>query len=189
MREKKQNKKSTSKEIKVTLRELERRDLPRIVNWLSSDDYIANYLTDYPVRKESALKNQLLKEMTLNKFVAAKTQLLVAEAQEDILVGLVILKKIDWRNRHLDLQIYIPPEFKQSNILVLITAQVYKYIFGQLNMHKVYTYLPGTDTEKINIHKQHGHEPEAVLYDYLFDGQNYIDLYVYALYQADVVKV
>lgn len=189
MKNKKTNNKPTNKDIKVSLRELERRDVARVVNWLSSEDYISNNLTDYPVRSENALKNQLLKELTLGKFIAAKTQLLVAEAQEGILVGLAILKKIDWRNRHLDLQIYIPPEFKQSNILVLVTEQVYKYIFGQLNMHKIYTYLPGSDLEKIKIHKQRNHEPEAVLYDYLYDGKNYLDLYIYALYQANLVKV
>jgi len=183
-----QPKKNSKKQIKVSLRLLERRDLPKVANWLNGDDYVNNYLTDYPVRNASALKNQLLKEIALNKFVAAKTQLLVAEAQEDILVGVAILKKIDWRSRHLDLQIYIPAEFKNSNILVLVTEQVYKYIFSQLNMHKVYTYLLGTDMEKIQIHKQHSHEPEAILYDYIFDGENYLDLYVYALYQEELLR-
>lgn len=182
------NKKSAKNEIVVSLRFLERRDLPKIVNWLCSEDYLNNYLTDYPVRSESALKNQLLKEITLNKFIAAKTQLLVAEAQDNILVGLVILKKIDWRNRHLDLQIYIPPEFKQTNILVLITDQTYKYVFSELNMHKVYTYLLGSDQEKIKIHKQHNHEPEAILYDYIYDGKNYLDLYIYALFKDELAK-
>jgi len=182
------DKKSVKKEIKVTLRALERRDLPKVVNWLSSEDYINNYLTDYPVRSVSALKNQLLKEITLNKFIYARTQVLVAEAQESILVGVVVLKKIDWRNRHLDLQIYIPPEFKQSNVLVLVTDQIYKYVFAQLNMHKVYTYLLGTDIEKIKAHKQHNHEPEAILYDYIFDGKNYLDLYIYAMYKEELNK-
>ncbi len=174
--------------LKIFLRRLERRDLPKTVQWLGSKDYSANYLTDYPVQNEREMKNQLLKDIALDKLITASTQILAAEAEGDFLVGLVFLKNIDWRSRHLDLQIYIPAEFRNTNIALLITNQAYAYVFKQLNMHKVYNYLTNNDREKIQIHKNRGHEPEAILYDYLYTGNKFLDLYIYAIYKAEVLK-
>jgi len=179
--------KNAPKSIVVHLRFLERSDLPKIVNWLLAKDYREHYLSDYPLNSESQLKNQLLKEIALNKFVASSTQLLVAEAQDSIVVGLVILKNIDLCARHLDLQIYVPPDFALSNIPLLVADAAYNYVFKELNMHKVYNYLQGEEQEKIKVHEKRGHEPEAVLYDFLFDGKQYHDLHIYAIYKKDIL--
>lgn len=176
------------KELKIHLRPLERRDIPKVVKWLMSPDYATNYVTDYPIRRQRDLKTQLLKEIALTKFIYAKTQVLVAEAAGDILVGVAMLKKIHWQSRHLELQIYIPSEFKQTNVTLLVTEQVYTYIFSNLNMHKVYSFVLGTNEQALKNHSSHNHEPEAVLYDYIFDGKKHQDLHIFAIYKKDILK-
>ena len=175
-------------DLKIHLRPLERRDLPRITNWLLSNDFRANNLSDYPRNKKAELKNQLLKEITISKFIYSKKQLLVAETDSDILVGLAMLNKINWHSRNLDLQLYIPTEFKSTNISLIVTEQIYGYIFNQLNMHKAYLYISGANKSALENHKKNNHEPEAVLYDYLSIGKNKADLHIYAIYKKDIVK-
>jgi RimJ/RimL family protein N-acetyltransferase len=169
------------------LRQLERKDIPRVLTWMSGSDFPLQTLSDYPLKNQKLLKNQLLKEITLPKFIASSTQLLAGEVNGEVLVAFIMLKNIDWKSRHLDLQIYVPPEFRQTDIPLLTTTQIYNYIFQELNMHKIYTYVTSFDQEKLKVMKAHQKEPEAVLYNYLTDGKNYYDLQIYSTFKRDLL--
>ncbi len=174
--------------LNIFLRLMERQDIPTVVNWLMSADYKNNNLSDYPVEQKNELKNRLLKEITFSKIPNAGLKLLVTESEGGILTGLAILKKINWQSRNLEVQIYVPADFRQTNVPQLVTREVYDFLFCELNMHKVYLYVPETNTQVLENHKKHGHEPEAVLNKYFSDGKKNIDLYIFSVFKKDIVK-
>jgi len=177
-----------SDKINIYLRAMEKRDIPRVVNWLSNEDYYRNNLTSYPCNNRRLLNNQLLKEIALGRMIEARTKLLVAEANNEILTGFILLQNFDWHNRNATLQIYIPAEFRTTDLSVVIATQVYSYIFKDLNLHKVYTYVSGSNTAQRERHKSAGREPEAVLYDYLGAVEQAEDLYIFGTFKKDLIK-
>ncbi|MDR1998022.1 MAG: GNAT family N-acetyltransferase [Candidatus Margulisbacteria bacterium] len=177
-----------SGKITIYLRAMEKRDIPRITSWLSSEDYYKQHLTAYPYDNRRLLRNQLLKEIAVGRLIEARTRLLVAEANNEILTGFITLQNFNWQNRNAVLQIYIPAEFRTTDLGVVIAAQVYSYVFKDLGLHKVYTYVAGDNTEQQERYKAAKHEPEAVLYNYLRSGNQTEDLYIYGTFQRDIIK-
>ncbi|GBR75727.1 acetyltransferase GNAT family [Candidatus Termititenax persephonae] len=177
-----------SEKIVIYLRAMEKRDIPKVISWLSSADYYQNNLTAYPYDNKRLLKNQLLKEIALGRLIESRTRLLIAEANNEILTGFISLQNLDRQHRRAVLQIYIPAEFRSTDLGLVIAAQVYNYVFKDLNLHKVYTYIAGYDSKQLARYKSAKHEPEAVLYGYLRDGDQQEDLYVFGTFKKDVLK-
>jgi len=175
-------------DLNVYVRPAERQDIVYLVNWLQSDDYRSNNLTDYPVGNKRLLKDKLIKEISLANLVFARKQILVAEVNGERLAGMFFLNNIDWQSAHLDLQMYFPVEYRSTELPAINIAQVYDYIFGSLNMHKVYTHVLADNQAVIELHAKNNSKPEAVLPEYIYDGQNFHDIYVYATYKKEVFK-
>jgi RimJ/RimL family protein N-acetyltransferase len=180
--------KTAKKETVIYIRLMERRDIPTVVKWLSGEDYRVATLADYDTINPAELKNQLLKELALPKFIFASTQLMVAEANGELLVGFISLRNIDWRSRHASLNLYIPKEFRATEVPLIVTTQVYGYVFRELNMHKVSTAVLDTNEQRLQTYKTHKKEPEVILEDYLFDGKEFHDLHIFATFKREVVK-
>ena len=175
-----------SAKINIYLRAMEKRDIPRIVSWLAGEDYYRHNLTNYPYDNPRMLKNQLLKEVAVGRMIESRTRLLVAEANNEILTAFISLQNFNWQHRHAILQIYIPPEFRTTDLGVVVAAQTYGYLFKDLNLHKIYTYIAGDNTEQLARYKSR--EPEAILYNYLRDGENTEDLYIFGTFKKDAIK-
>jgi RimJ/RimL family protein N-acetyltransferase len=180
--------KPAKKETVIYIRLMERRDIPTVVNWLMSEDYRTATLAEYATVNPAELKNQLLKELALPKFIFASTQLIVAEANGELLVGFIALRNIDWRNRNASLNLYIPKEFRTTEVPLIVTTQVYGYVFRELNMHKISTAVLDTNEQRLQMYKTHKKDPEVVLEDYLYDGKEFHDLYLFATFKREVVK-
>jgi RimJ/RimL family protein N-acetyltransferase len=178
-----------SEKITISLRHLEKRDIPKVAAWLTDADYYQRNLTSYPCNNKRLLQNQLLKEIAVGRMIEARTRLLVTEANGEILTAFIALQNFNWQNRNAVLQIYIPAEFRSADLSLVIVTQVYNYIFKDLNLHKVYTYVSGADAEKLERYKAAKQEPEAVLYNYLrgADGKPEA-LYIFGTFKRDVVK-
>ena len=177
-----------SEKIIIYLRAMEKRDIPKISAWLSNPDYYQNHLTTYPYDNKRLLKNQLLKEIALGRMIESRTCLLVAEANNEILTGFISLQNLDRRNRHAVLQIYIPNEFRGTDLGLIIASQVYNYIFKDLNLNKIYTYVAGTDEKQLSRYKASKQEPEAILYNYLGHEKQKEDLYIFGTFKKNVIK-
>lgn len=174
--------------INIYLRAMEKRDIPKIANWLANADYYTNNLTSYPYNNRRLLNNQLLKEVAVGRMIESRTKLLVAEANNEILTGFILLQNFDWHNRNAVLQIYIPAEFRTTDLSIVIAAQVYSYVFKDLSLHKVYTYVAGNDAAQLERYKSASHEPEAVLFNYLHAKEQTEDLYIFGTFKKDMIK-
>ncbi|GBR73614.1 acetyltransferase GNAT family protein [Candidatus Termititenax aidoneus] len=178
-----------SEKITINLRHLEKRDIPKVAAWLTNEDYYRHNLTNYPYNNKRLLQNQLLKEIAVGRLIEARTRLLIAEANGEILTAFIALQNFNWQNRNAVLQIYIPAEFRNTDLGLIIVTQAYNYIFKDLDLHKVYTYVSGGDTEKLERYKAAKQEPEAVLYNYLrgADGKPE-NLHIFGIFKKDVLK-
>ncbi|MDR2431633.1 MAG: GNAT family N-acetyltransferase [Candidatus Margulisbacteria bacterium] len=177
-----------SGKINIYLRAMEKRDIPKVINWLSAEDYYKHNLTAYPCNNRRLLRNQLLKEIATSRMIETRTRLFVAEANNEILTGFITLQNFSWQNRNAALQIYIPAEFRTTDLGVVIAAQAYSYVFKDLGLNKVYTYVAGGNAEQLARYKNAKHEPEAVLYDYLRSGEQAEDLHIFGTFKRDVLK-
>ena len=177
-----------SGKVVIYLRAMEKRDIPKVCSWLSGEDYYKNNLTSYPYDNKRLLKNQLLKEIALGRMVESRTKLLVTEANNEILTGFISLQNFDHQHRRAVLQIYIPAEFRSTDLGLVIASQVYNYIFKDLNLHKIYTYVAGNDEKQLARYKTSKQEPEAVLYGYLRQGEHQEDLHIFGAFKKDVIK-
>lgn len=172
--------------INIYLRAMEKRDIPKVLRWLSGEDYYKNNLSFYPHDNPRLLKNQLLKEISMGRLIESRSRLLVAEANNEILTAFISLQNLNWQHRRAVLQIYIPQEFRTTDLGLVIAAQTYNYIFKDLNLHKIYTHVAGDNAEQLARYKTR--EPEAILYDFLRHGENTADLYIYGTFKSDVIK-
>lgn len=181
-------KKGKKIDLEVYIRPAARQDIVYLVNWLQSDDFKNNYLTDYPVDNKKILKDLLLREISLAKLVTPKKQILVAEVNGEYLVGAIFLSHLNWQSRHLDLQIYFPPEYRETELIKINLSQIYEYIFGTLNMNKFYTYISERNKKSLMVQLKSDSKPEAVLPEYIRVGEKWFDMEVYATFKKDVLK-
>ncbi|MBU0581443.1 MAG: GNAT family N-acetyltransferase [Candidatus Margulisbacteria bacterium] len=168
--------------LEVALRKAEKRDVAVLSKWMHQDDF--QFLLSTP--RQSTLKqtkNSLLQQISLNTLLFPTKQTLIVESASGIPLGFITLARIDWRNRTLALESYFDQKYRETPYPISAGVKVFAYIFQELNMQKVYSFVHGYNQNSLKIHEKYGTKPEAVLKDYCIKDGKYYDMYIFATYR------
>lgn len=128
--------------LMVNIRKPEIADIPRMAQWLSSDGYIENFCgtrtADFSFYEKQAM-DMLQKnadDFSGNKYFLAEDRFSGRP------IGLAMLCKIDWKNRHAEYS-YIVGEIDYRSKLVAgdVNMVLYNHFFNNLNLNKVYGFV------------------------------------------------
>jgi RimJ/RimL family protein N-acetyltransferase len=126
----------------VTVRKPEIDDLATLAGWLASDDWVEHLGGSgamapawYRQRAEAMLQDNA-NDASPNKYF------LVADRFSGAAVGLAMLCKIDWKNRHAEYAFIIgAPAYRNGLAAGDMNMVMYNYFFNELNLNKVYGYI------------------------------------------------
>lgn len=128
--------------LTVALRKPELAEAPLLAAWLNSDDYVENIggQTGQPQAAALAQVEQMLQDnaddFSPNKY------LLAVHRRTEAPIALVMICKIDWKNRHAEMAYIIGDENARGGLAAGdINVVVYNHLFRDLNLHKVYGYV------------------------------------------------
>ncbi len=153
---------------KISLRAVCEADLPSLLLWRNNPDF-RKYFREY---RELTLQNQ---KQWFDKFVVADDRTLmfsiVLNDEEETLVGACGLCYINHINRHADLSLYIG--YNDAYIDDYGYAEeacelLFRYGFGELNLHKIWTEIYEFDQPKFNLYTKLGMRQDGLLRDNYF---------------------
>ncbi len=169
------------KGLVIQIRKPEIRDLDTIAGWLASDAYVANIggakgMEDEQYRR----KAEAMLQGNADDYAPDKYYL-IEDRFNGTPVGLAMLCKIDWKNRHAEFA-YIVGD---SNYRVRLTAGdinvvLYNYFFNELNLNKVYGYVFATNTTSLRMNAFGGSQDGTLRRHKVLDGKS-IDVHVLSI--------
>lgn len=128
--------------LTVALRKPELDDAPLLATWLNSKDYSTNIgsLSDQTSATALATVEQMLQD-NADDFAPNKS-LIAVQRRTGIAIALVMICKIDWKNRHAEMAYIIGDKRTRGGLVAGdINVVVYNHLFNDLNLHKVYGYV------------------------------------------------
>lgn len=118
-------------------------------------------------------------------FGADNLILIARHIKNDIPIGLVMLKNIDWKNRNLDIHYLIADKDRREGPYgpeMVLTALV--HIFHTLNFDKVYGYVYNNNLSSLNMANFAAKE-EGILKNYSFVDNEWLDYHLFSITQQD----
>jgi RimJ/RimL family protein N-acetyltransferase len=153
-----------------------------IAQWLQEDDY--HFLLSgpkFPTLKET--KEKLMEQLSINTLTFPTRQTLLAETPQGIPLGFITLARIDWRSRTVAIEAYFDRKYRDTPYPISAGVKAFAYIFQELNLQKIYSFVQGFNTKSLTMHEKYGTKPEAVLKDYIYKEGKYYDMYIFATYR------
>jgi RimJ/RimL family protein N-acetyltransferase len=169
---------------RISLRAIERDDLPRYVAWLN-DSKITSHLsmflpmnledeTDWyeQQRKDDATQNFAI---TLNK--------------EDQLIGSIGLMEINQREQHAELGLFIGDKtqwgqgYGREAIQLLL-----QFAFAELNLHRIYLRVDASHAAAIRCYQSCGFQEEGRLRDAVYHHGHFEDQFIMSVLRPEYSK-
>ncbi len=136
----------------VSVRKPEISDLPCLEQWLACDAYLDNIGGTHNM--DQAHYRQLAENMlqeNANDYSSNKYYL-VQDRFTGQAIGLGILCKIDWKNRHGEYSYIIASEVHRSKIAAGdLNVVMYNYFFNDLNLNKIYGYVFANNAASLRL--------------------------------------
>lgn len=155
---------------KVKLRAIEREDIPRFVRWLNDREllgYLARYMPLSKAEEERWFERQLEDE---------SSRIFAIETREGVHIGNIGLHKIDWKNGHAELGIFIGEKevwgqgYGTDAILALLD-----FAFNEMNLHRVHLHVLASNQRAIRCYEKCGFVLEGTEREAVFRGGRYHD--------------
>lgn len=165
----------------LDLRKPEISDLQTLSGWIALPDFINQVggaeldgPTAYRTRAEQMLQ-QNADEQCTNKY------LLAIDKAHGTPIGLVMLCKIDWKNRHAEYA-YIIGNMRYRGSLATgdMNVTVYNYLFRELNLNKVYGFVFDANLASMRLN-HFGGQLEGTLRRHRRHGQVIRDVHVFSI--------
>ena len=104
-------------------------------------------------------------------------------------IGNLGLRNIDWRNRRGELWIYMDKEFWDKGFGREAISIFINYVFGTLNLHKVYLKVGMYNSRAIHLYESLGFLKEGTLREEVYFDGSYYDVYRMAALNKDWEKI
>jgi len=161
--------------IKMNVRRAVMADEGLIKKWMSGGEFVVNL---YDGEREAV---RMLEESSLE---LSRNIIFIAEAEEA--AGMILLEKIDRRNRNLCISIIVGEEALKNKIYGLkLLAEAVKLSFEELGMHKVTGYIYEFNQKAIKLVEAFGGKKEGRLRDFVQRGAQLHGALVYSFFKKD----
>lgn len=174
----------------IGLRKIEKNDLALLKEWRNRENYRKHFREYREINDDDQLK-------WYDKYVLNDPGTLmfaVVDLKTDEVIGACGLCYINWVQRNADLSLYIG----KDNIYIDTNKDgfswdcmntLFKYAFGELNLHKIWTEIYVFDESKKELFEKFGMNQDGVLRDnYFYDGK-FVNSYIYSILQEEFQKL
>lgn len=169
------------KEEKITLRPLEREDLP-FVHGLDNNDNVMRYWFEEPYEALVELED------IYEKHIHDQSERRFIVSLNDLNIGLVELTDIHQIHRNAEFSIIIAPEYQGRHYASQAADLALEYSFAVLNLYKLYLVVDGENEKAIHIYEKLGFESEGVLQKEFYINGRYRDVIRMAIFKDDYFK-
>jgi RimJ/RimL family protein N-acetyltransferase len=169
---------------RLTLRAIERDDLPRYVAWMN-DPEVTHHIKTYPplnLEDETDWYEQQRRD-------ASSLNLAIVISDEELHIGSVSLMKIDQRNQNAELGIVIGDKnqwslgYGREAIELMVD-----YGFTELNLHRIYLRVDASHTAGIRCYLKCGFVEEGRLRDAVFHHGHFEDHLLMSVLRAEYLQ-
>jgi len=164
----------------ISLKPLDSDYLPLVYKWRNDPDLMAFYGLSPIISIE-----KIQEEIKANKGLKNRLDFIILTQKRDP-IGMVWLKRIDWVNRHCELNCMVGEKSHRAKVfgaeaifLLLLLCM------NELNLHKVYAKIVDFATESHDLVTRTGFKKEAVLRKMVFQDGKYRDLIIYGLLRKE----
>lgn len=169
------------KEEKLTLRPLEREDLP-FVHGLDNNDNVMRYWFEEPYEALVELED------IYEKHIHDQSERRFIVSVGALNIGLVELTDIHQIHRNAEFSIIIAPEYQGRHYASQAADLALEYSFAVLNLYKLYLVVDKENEKAIHIYEKLGFEPEGILRQEFYINGRYRDVIRMAIFKDDHLK-
>lgn len=166
----------------IYLRALSREDIPVWFDWFN-DPFVTEYMN-----KGIFPNTELAQEEYFNYLSKSKNdvQLAIVLKENDSLVGIVGIHKIDWIHRHGDVSIVIGnKKLWGKGIATEVVALMVKHAFTKMNLRRLTAGMPSTNECSRKSFENNGFVLEGTRRKHFFYNGAYDDVYMYAFLREE----
>lgn len=103
-------------------------------------------------------------------------------------IGYAVARKIDYINSNAEVGIIFHQNGRGKGLFKEVSILFYRYLFSEINLHKVYSFVLTYNEIAIENDKKIGFKVEGIMKDQIYQGGNYQDVYMVSLYADDFYK-
>ncbi|UCH72595.1 MAG: UDP-4-amino-4,6-dideoxy-N-acetyl-beta-L-altrosamine N-acetyltransferase [Thermoplasmatales archaeon] len=167
----------------IRINDIDKKTLEQIRKWRNLPGIRKNMINDHIISKKE--HNEWVEKVKNSKDTFVWTVY-----QNDIPIGIVNLKNIDYKNRITDWGLYIAEEECCSKGLSKnILYNLMSHAFDEMKLRKMYTYVLEDNLIAINLYKKMGFEKEGCLKNQLIRNGKLIDLYSFSIFLEKWKKI
>jgi UDP-4-amino-4,6-dideoxy-N-acetyl-beta-L-altrosamine N-acetyltransferase len=166
---------------RIQLRALERSDLALLVGWRNDPAIYRWFFEHEPL---SLARQEVWFEQLQQK---REEWLWLAETRdEQDVVGMIGLSKVDWRNRRAEMgRLIVSPGHRRHGYAREMGELVLNYAFGHLNLHRITLEVFAENTAAIAAYTHLGFREEGCLRQHVFADGRYQDVLLMAKIQPE----
>ena len=169
---------------RLTLRAIERDDLPRFVTWVNDPEVVHHLRLLLPMGLEDETawyEHQRQDDTTLNFAIVVTA--------DETLIGSIGLMKIDQRNQQAELGIMVGDKSKWGlGYGPEAIGLMLDFAFRQLNLHRVYLLVDASHPKAIRAYLQCGFVEEGRLRDNIFRHGHFEDHLIMSVLRSEYLK-
>jgi diamine N-acetyltransferase len=171
---------------KIKLRGFRKEDAPKLVELRDDFEGVRSYVgSPFPVNLQTE------EEWISNMYPAGlleKIYLAIEEIDSGEMVGYCAARKINYINRNAEVGVVLFTEARGKGYFKIVTDLFYGYLFNELNLHKVYTYVLKDHQIPIESRLKRGLKIEGEIREHIYQGGEYKDVYFVSLYSRDFLS-
>ena len=160
----------------MKLRVLELKDADGILEWMK-DDEINRYFRFDPskISRESV-------EGFINNSIGDDNKHFAIAGDDDIYLGTVSLKVIDYINKNAEYAISLRKSAIGTGAAAFATREILKTAFCDLKLNKVYLNVLSSNTRAVNFYKKMGFIFEGTFKKHLYLREQFVDIEWYSIF-------
>lgn len=171
---------------KIRLRGFRKEDAQKLVELREDFDAVRSFAgSPFPVNLQSEeewISNMYPPGLKANIFLA------IEEIGTGNMIGYCVARKIDYINRNAEVGIMLFANGRGKGYFKIVSGLFYTYLFKEINLHKVYSFVLIDNQIAIETDKKVGFQVEGVVKDHIFQDGFYKDVYFVSLYATDFLK-
>jgi RimJ/RimL family protein N-acetyltransferase len=173
--------------MKAPLRFAHKEDIVQLLKWSLSPDYLFYFGSLNPGTLASQ-KEEWIRRIDLNQLAFGPRQTLMVTNDQQTVIGFITLANIDWRNRHCAFEIYFDDKARSQNLAMETTAHAFQYVFEQLGLQKIYSYVLSENKPALAMQKAVDQKPEAVFNKQFLLNGKYYDVQLFGYHRDEMKK-
>jgi len=165
----------------INLIAFEKYHIEMVASWINDERISFGNGPRFPISKyeQNIWYENICKDKT-------KKKLIISKEKENI--GMISLFNIDHINKNSEIGIYIIPEYQGQGYAKESLYLLLKFVFYELNMHKVYASILDFNVLSIGLFESVGFTCEGTNKEATYSMGKFVDIKIYSLFKRNFIK-